>query len=1165
MKRLVWMGIFLLSASWLFLLSLFQKPQWITGIVILVFGILCTIVAFKENTVSPPKKTYLFFTLPLLIASIVIPFPFSIGAILLFLGLLISILSQKWLRTRKLIHVWPGLFFSGILLLLQASIYPLFVKVAARFHGTELFPPVLSIIGKAMGLQTTSSGDSLFLGSISSNPAVTVSWESLGVFVLLYLFIGMVLFFFLTGKKHIGRYALGFFLIGIIYIIIRYVVLLAIAVETVESIQWVYPFVLEPFFDPFMILISFLPLVLLFTGFLHLGDVNGDLFSFPSFKIRKRQILASLLIFFFVFLMVGSYGFHDPGLMKNGRVLIDEYHSTWEPSERPVDKEWYGSISTYNYYAWAEFLKHYYTVTQNNNSLLTADILSDYDILILKCPTSLYSDAEVAAIVEFVENGGGLYLIGDHTNVFGMNSYLNKVSRRFGIEFNTDATHEPYAIGDFSVYSPPALLAHPIVQSTPSFQFLTSCTLDAPLTAEEVMIGDKMITFPGTYATAGFFTEDKKFEQTRGVFLQSVALKYGKGRIVAYSDSTTFSTYCFYLSGYRSFNLGVLDYLNRENSLDFFNSFFFVLSLICLIGAVVLLRHENKFVAVFLIVSLCTFSFSLAAPTFTSLNTAMYPLPEPTTPFEKRISFDGEHTTAIIEAAPLYRETSPDVERQLYDTFFVWTQRVGCIPTVEKTLESALLGGDLVVILNPTISFTFEELTALSDYVQAGGKVLVLDTIYNSGSTANEVLMQFNMEATMFDRQQQANVGETDQQSTLFLFQNLSVGLATEPYLSLQGGQAILKGEYGQPIFSVQHWGNGLLAAFVDSSVFSNWKMGGVFTIPNVERRGFYNLEYYLFESLLYDEDDVDPVTMTGSLYVDINENKRYDSSVDQPISNATLSAWKLDNLETGVAVLKKYSTSATTSTNETGHYHLSQMMPGYYLISATTQEGVLIHQSKVVLSSGSTVIYNISRTQSSSLQGVIYFDENNNAVYNASEEMSNVAVELLIQNNTGTYLPISSQITGMNGTYTFSSLTPGQYILNATKTDENSGNAAYSTFVSIYVFEDTVHEVNLSLDLTPVSIHGQVHYENETKSDILVSIYANRSVLHNTATPFIIARSNTTGNFSLTLLPGFYNISINQTVLENGQNTTYYYRGSLIINIGEGRKIFDIPLSIKD
>jgi len=116
--------------------------------------------------------------------------------------------------------------------------------------------------------------------------------------------------------------------------------------------------------------------------------------------------------------------FRDPGRIKTGRLLINEHGSDWEWTTEPMNTEVYNERTTYNYYCMAEFLKYYYDVGVNFEPL-SPDVLKDVDVLILKVPTQPYQAAEIDAVANFVEQGGGLWVIGDHTNVFGSSSFLN--------------------------------------------------------------------------------------------------------------------------------------------------------------------------------------------------------------------------------------------------------------------------------------------------------------------------------------------------------------------------------------------------------------------------------------------------------------------------------------------------------------------------------------------------------------------------------------------------------------------------------------------------------------------------------------------------------------------------------------------------------------------
>ena len=119
-----------------------------------------------------------------------------------------------------------------------------------------------------------------------------------------------------------------------------------------------------------------------------------------------------------------------PGHEKAGRILIDEGHSEWEDTMRTFDTSWYGQASTYNYYCLRKFLENHYEVAVNMVEI-TPDILKNQDVVILKCATRAYAERELEALVSFVSKGGGLFVIGDHTDVFGTSTVLNPLAEIF--------------------------------------------------------------------------------------------------------------------------------------------------------------------------------------------------------------------------------------------------------------------------------------------------------------------------------------------------------------------------------------------------------------------------------------------------------------------------------------------------------------------------------------------------------------------------------------------------------------------------------------------------------------------------------------------------------------------------------------------------------------
>ncbi len=832
MKRLMWLGLIFLATSWLFFIPIFTLSDYNVGLIFLIIGIISNILSLWRNDFKRYDKKYLIVLIPLLISLFIIPLPYSIGPAVLTIGIILYSIKNYILKKEEGNWVLIGISLSGVILTIQTLFIPVYVVFSAHYHRIDIFSPFVSSISNLFGLKTSLNNGIVFVQTLQETYPFTTTWEKLGFYPWFNIMIGaLVLFFFLSKSKKIGKYILGFFLFSGVYLILRYILLIFVFTQTKD---------VALFWDPMVLFMSFIPFSLLLMRLVSLKSLEFNLDCFKGFNVNKNRILAMILLFVFVFSLVGAFVFQDPGTEKQGRILIDELHSDWEDSSRTLDKEWYGMLSTYNYYCWAEWLDKYYDVDRNINDTLSSGLLSNYDILILKCPTNSYSDEETSAIINFVENGGGLYMIGDHTNVFGMNYYLNQVSESFDITFNTDATYE-LGTGALSTYKPDVMFPHTVVQNMEEFNFLTSCTLNAPITSENVIIGNRLMGEPGTYSTENFFRESiKSPDLEHGLILQVAALKYGKGRVLAFTDSTCFSNFCMFMDGYKSFNLGTIEYLNRINTYSYLNTLFIGISVVSLALTVYLLRKENKTMIIFLFLLIGLLAFSMASPIFSNINEMNYPLPSAHSDYTK-VCFDQEHSDVVISHSP---SLSMYGSHESFDTFFVWTQRVGCVPSLEKTLDDAIDNGDIVVIINPVESFDDEEIAAVNDYVNSGGMILLMDSALNADSSANQLLKDFDITLSY----------ETSDYSLHRLndtISNLTIGNVSTPYLNIIGGEDVFIIEDNRTSMAVTEMGEGKIVVVVDSYTFSNNVLGGTFTEPDGSLRKIYDTEYYIFEELL--------------------------------------------------------------------------------------------------------------------------------------------------------------------------------------------------------------------------------------------------------------------------------------------------------------------------
>jgi len=817
MKRLVWFGLGFLSVSWLFFIPIFTKPDLTSGFIFIFLGCIFNVAAFYKIRKILLDKKYLFFYIPIIFILLILPFPYNIGPLILLIAGLIYIISFYILDNYNITRVSFGLSFTGLILLLQTAMIPFFYILSSHYHRIDFLSYPIKFLTNIFGLPTTINDGVLFVQTVSQNYPFTVTLEKIAFFPWFMILIGSLIIFLFSPRIRSFLKNIGLFLFfSFVWILFRYVFLLFVYIYSPTNDLAIY-------YNGTYIFISLIPLLALLTFFITFKNTKINLRGLSKFLINKKRILAMFLVFIFIFSLVGSFSYYDPGEKKQGRILIDELHSDWEDTSRKMDKEWYGKTSTYSAYCFAEWLDYHYKVDKNLNETITSDLLKDYDILIIKCPTNSFSDNEVDSIVKFVENGGGLYLIGDHTNVFGMNFYLNQISEKFGIIFRYDSTHDLETKG-LSIYKPPELFNHPITQHTEKINFLSSCTFDAPINSEHVIVGYGLTSAMGTYTTENFFRESLYGESDveQGLFLQTIALKYGKGRIVAFSDSTCISNFCVYMDGYPSFYLMTTEYLDRSNLYSYVNSFLMFAAIISVGLFLYVVRKEKKVIALLFITSIGSLSFFVSTPLFSYINDENYKLPEAHSDF-KTVCFVEDYSDFVISSRLSSMDVSYD---KAYNNFFIWTQRVNFVPSVEKSLSYSIENGDVIVFINPVKTFEDQDVENIRNYLEEGGNVIIMDGISNNISTANELLNNFNLSINI--KQINSTIEKLEiigNDSTLFIDNNYSD-------------------------ISINDIGNGKLVVIADSYIFSNSMMGGAFTTPSENQREIYDLEFYLLEEV---------------------------------------------------------------------------------------------------------------------------------------------------------------------------------------------------------------------------------------------------------------------------------------------------------------------------
>lgn len=254
------------------------------------------------------------------------------------------------------------------------------------------------------------------------------------------------------------------------------------------------------------------------------------------------------------------------GSLKSGKVVLSTHHAQWSRTDRPYDREWYGADSGYNYACLKRLFETFYPVVEAAGPLDSAT-LADASVLVVYDPDRRLGGDEIRAVREFVRGGGGLLVIGDHTNVFGSSSHLNELCEPFGFQYRDDVLFDLDADFHQLIDRPP--LASRFWHGMSFFKLRGPCSIRPTALATRCIyqVGNSKAV-RAIYSVNNFYPpphDDPKM--STGTFCVATAAHHGRGRVVAWGDSTVFSNFEIFYPGKYEFLLNSLDWLNRKDGM----------------------------------------------------------------------------------------------------------------------------------------------------------------------------------------------------------------------------------------------------------------------------------------------------------------------------------------------------------------------------------------------------------------------------------------------------------------------------------------------------------------------------------------------------------------------------------------------------------------------
>lgn len=513
----------------------------------------------------------------------------------------------------------------------------------------------------------------------------------------------------------------------------------------------------------------------------------------------------------------GGFLVPDPGELKPGRILVDDHSSAyWEPSARLLDRNWYGDYATYSFTAAVEWLSHRWMVDVNPERRLSKALLSNYDILILKTPTEDFSEEEIRDVRAFVEEGGGLLLVGDHTDLLGSSTRFHELIKPWPLRFRDDAVLSG-GTGAHSHLTGRTLLRHPAASSVDELDFMTSCSLELGWTAEAVLVAPFQRSDAADYANNSYFGASKEDpSRPSGPLVLAGGVAVGKGRVYAFTDSTIWSSFTLHKNGHVRPLGDAVRWLQRKN----WDAAHVRFALGLIGGGLILLTL------------LWAGWRGMAGPwilgTGWGLGLAMLAAHGVTLWLHQEPEAHVEPPSVRFQwigcefAVPPVIGSAFDRLEVAFDTLTLTMLRLGAEPSVALTYAEVLEPRpSALVVVNPLDPPPPGHCEAIAAYVESGGELVLIDALRNGGASSINAYL--------------APLGA-------------SMSWGHEPPHRLeQSGLTRLTAPAAHLLWFERPHGQGRVTVLMDSEAFSREGLGHPFAIPWAKAKSHYETLYRVF------------------------------------------------------------------------------------------------------------------------------------------------------------------------------------------------------------------------------------------------------------------------------------------------------------------------------
>jgi hypothetical protein len=263
-------------------------------------------------------------------------------------------------------------------------------------------------------------------------------------------------------------------------------------------------------------------------------------------------------------------------------VMFDEGHGKWETVQSPFGPDDFGRSANYTYSQLFQKTKQ----LVGASSILPsekAQLPATDSLLVIKMPAEPLSGEFSAQLAAWVERGGRLLVVADHTDLYDTTQHANALlSKHFGIRINTDATYNPNGMPTLSTVAKAGGLLGRIDAHGRQFAWQTGASFQhLPARTVELMTYGPSFAEPGDYSRTNRFGPFAP-ELTKRFFNHSavVAVPQGKGSVAVLLDSTPWSNFSIFREQYSQMLRGLVAALEHPTQLFILSSGAIVLGLL---------------------------------------------------------------------------------------------------------------------------------------------------------------------------------------------------------------------------------------------------------------------------------------------------------------------------------------------------------------------------------------------------------------------------------------------------------------------------------------------------------------------------------------------------------------------------------------------------------